>query len=458
MRVTGLQVANLDRYSAALVLPLNQMLSNGLSAMRTRTEFTGDPTPPSHSWRLRANLSSVGGLETQSRERPFQSAPTWHVRSRSHQALIEAEVETHHRQLWDHAPIGLLVVDAVGTILSSNEQAREMLITPRSRPAAVALANCINNEDVVRLNQYIADVFRGEAVSSIDVQLLPSGEMQGARYVRLTAISVASLAAAFTLADITELKGVHLELEQMEERLRQLQRLELLHAMSAGIAHDFKNIMHVIESYAAILNGQTGANTQSNPVAQQIMTAASRGTMLANRWLAFGRHGEIQKQRVDVGQFVVERMECIEHSLSASIRIEKHCAAPIECELDPCLFEQVLFNLCLNARDAMPRGGVLKIGVERVEFDSQESSQGLLPAGVYAKITVADNGTGMSPEILDRIFEPFFSTKESYAGTGLGLALVRGIISEHQGAIEVWSQIDIGSTFTVYLPAIFGVR
>lgn len=421
--------------------------------MHRRAGLTGDTTPLTQPWRLQANQSSVGSLETRVHQRPFQAVPTWHVRAHGQQALIDAEVETHHRQLWNHAPIGFVVVDALGAILSSNEQAREMLIPTRSRSASVTLATCVRGEDVPSLNQFIATIFRGESVPPIDVQLSTVGEAKAPRHVRLAAISVASLAAALTLSDITELKGLNLELQQTEERMGQLQRLELLHAMSAGIAHDFKNIMHVIESYAAILNGQTQPGGQNNPIARQIMTAASRGTMLANRWLAFGRHGELQKQQVDVGQFVAERMDGIEHSLGTSIRIETYWSTQVTCELDPCLIEQVLFNLCLNARDAMPDGGVLRVGVERTAFESLESSQGLLPTGVYAKITVEDKGTGMSPDILDHIFEPFFSTKASYAGTGLGLALVRGIISEHQGAIEVWSEVGVGSTFTVYLPA-----
>ena len=421
--------------------------------MHKRAEYAGEATPPPQPWQLTANSTSFGPAGIISHERPNDSVHSWHVRSRNNQALIDAELITHHRQLWDHAPIGFVVVDGFGAILSSNERAREMLIPTRSRSASVTLATCVRKEDIDQVNRFLVAVFNGEAVSSMEVQLPTLGDEVVGRYVRLTAVSVATLAASFTLTDVTELKSLQVELQQSDERLSQLQRLELLHAMSAGIAHDFKNIMHVIESYAAILNGQTQRGAHTNPIAQQIMTAASRGTMLANRWLAFGRHGEIQKQSVEVSRFVDERMECIAPSLSESITVEKHFSTQAECELDPCLMEQVLFNLCLNARDAMPDGGVLRVGVDRVDFDSQESSQGLLPAGVYVKITVTDNGTGMSPEILERIFEPFFSTKASYAGTGLGLALVRGIISEHQGAIEVWSEVNVGSTFTVYLPA-----
>ena len=396
--------------------------------------------------RLRAWSVSDGGL------------PPWHVRSRSGQALIKAELDAHHRQLWDQSPVGFVVVDAHGAILSSNERARELLIPTRSRSASTTLATCICEKDVKLFNSYLADVFQGAAAKSIDVQLETVMETNP-RFVRVSALSVASLTAALTLFDVTELKQMELEKQRTEECVRQMQRLELMHTMSAGIAHDFKNIVQVIESYAAILSGQAQAANQSATIAAEIMSAAARGALLADRWLAFSRHGESVKQTVDISRFIEERLATVIHALPRSVRLESDCCAErIDCEIDPCLIEQVLINLCLNARDAMPRGGQVEVSVARAEFDSQASSHDLLPAGTYAKITVADNGMGIATEHLDRIFEPFFTTKASGAGTGLGLALVRGIISEHQGAIEVWSEEHVGSAFTVYLPALLDSR
>ncbi len=147
-------------------------------------------------------------------------------------------------------------------------------------------------------------------------------------------------------------------------------------------------------------------------------------------------------------------MATIGRELPKTIQVQTRCdSESLTCRLDPCLIEQVLFNLCLNARDAMPAGGTIQVNVQRVSFDSQASSHDLLPAGDYAKISIADDGTGISAEIIERIFEPFFTTKATTVGTGLGLALVRGIVSEHEGAIEVSSEVGIGSVFTVYLPS-----
>jgi signal transduction histidine kinase len=424
--------------------------------MDKRTWHAGEATPVSAWARARYEHSGpVAGSRQDAVEPPMSSqVPTWHMPPRSLQALTHAEVEAHHRQLWENAPVGLLTVDRTGSILSSNLRTRELLNPTRSRSSSVGLATYLLPADAQTFIEFLDRVFAGTAVVPIDVQLQAPTDYES-RHLRINAVSVASQTAALTITDITELTVMIAQQQKTEEQLRQLQRLELMHAMSAGIAHDFKNIVHVIESYAAILEGQSVGSTNASLIAREIMCAASRGAMLANRWLAFGRQGGLQKERLDVVQFVVERTKTIKHVVPPTIQVETTCALdPIYCELDSCLMDQVLLNLCLNARDAMPQGGLLRVSIESVEFQSQASSGDLLPPGMYAKLSVEDNGQGMEPENLEHIFEPFFTTKESVAGTGLGLALVRGIVSDHQGAIEVWSEVGVGSVFAVYLPVV----
>lgn len=244
-----------------------------------------------------------------------------------------------------------------------------------------------------------------------------------------------------------------MNLELLEQRIEQLQRLELVHMMSAGIAHDFKNIMQVIESYAELLQCSSTPGDPNHAIALEIMAAAARGTMLTNRWLAYSRHGELQKQKVDFAAFVSQCIDKITRDLPKSIEVKvAFCPQTIWCELDPCLVEQALFNLCLNARDAMPRAGVLSVRVERVMINRSTRSDLNLPSGAYGKVIIEDNGTGIPTDLMEQIFEPFFTTKDAAAGTGLGLALVRSIAAEHQGVVEVQSQVGLGSLFAICLP------
>lgn len=238
------------------------------------------------------------------------------------------------------------------------------------------------------------------------------------------------------------------------ERMDQFERLELVHTMSAGIAHDFKNIMQVIESYAAVLQAETKPGASAYEIAQEILSAAARGSMLTNRWLAYSRYGMLKKQNVNFVEFVGRCMEQVGRELPKFIHVDmRTCREELYCELDACLMEQAFFNICLNARDAMPRGGGLHIDVERVEVAHQSPIVKLVPPGVYGKLSIADEGAGIAADLLARIFDPFFSTKADSDGTGLGLALVRSIVAEHQGAIEVHSGVGVGSKFTIYVPA-----
>lgn len=451
----GLHVACVARYPPALVQAPRQVVINGLSSMPKLTPFAGDVAAHNQSSRLQAIPGGAGriGADLTRNLAPTEFAiPVWHVRSRSSQALLKVELDEHYRQLWKLVSIGLLVVDNTSSIVSSNAFARQLLKPSDTSAEAVVLSACVRREDAAKLHQFLIDIFEGQAPPAIDVQLA-ADDVNKHRHVRLEMVSVATLTAALTVVDISERKELEEGKLQAEVKLEQLQRLELVHTLSAGIAHDFKNIVQVIDSYATVLNAQTKLGEQANTIAQEIKAAAERGAVLANRWLAYGRHGELQRQMVDLGQFIGRSMETIGRDLPKSIRVETRCAVErLDCNLDPCLIEQVLFNLCFNARDAMPEGGTIEVSVERVSFDSQASSHDLLPAGDYAKISIADNGTGIPVEVLARIFEPFFTTKESCAGTGLGLALVKGIVSEHQGAIEVWSEVGLGSVFMVYLP------
>lgn len=383
---------------------------------------------------------------------PRLSIPSWHLRSRTNQALISAEVQEHCCQLWNTTLLGFMVVDVSGSIICLNENAQKLCAAKPGR--SVLLATCINPDDVAPFHEFLSNVFQVGTGHHINLRV--AQPMNGTdRFVRISAVSVGTLTAALILEDITQNKRQEADKHQTEEQLRQFERLGLVHAMSAGIAHDFKNVVQVIESYAAILSGQALESTTSQTLAKEIMSAASRGALLANRWLAFCRDGQLLKCPVAMGPFVNECLASIERTLLQSLQIEKDLPDDgLRCELDPCLIEQVLINLFLNARDAMTSHGILRVSVSPIHLSSRDCSEHNLATGAYARISITDNGRGIAADAIERVFEPFFTTKGTCAGTGLGLTLAWRIVQEHGGTIEVSSQVGVGSSFTIYLPAL----
>ena len=247
------------------------------------------------------------------------------------------------------------------------------------------------------------------------------------------------------VADVTEQKSI-------EAQLRQAQKLDAVGQLAGGVAHDFNNLLTVIDGYAVLLLADAG-ETASRDLTM-IRDAAARAGALTRQLLAFSRTQAARPCALDVVGLVAN----VEGMLRRLIREDIHLvvtapAAPAPVFVDPGQLEQVLLNLAVNARDAMPSGGTLTISTGRVELGSEAANRLGAQPGPYIMITVADTGCGMSAEVSVRAFEPFFTTKEQGKGSGLGLSTVYGIVSQAGGHIQVWSKPGAGSTFSVYLPA-----
>ncbi|MCC6508217.1 MAG: hypothetical protein IT423_03865, partial [Pirellulaceae bacterium] len=326
-----------------------------------------------------------------------------------------------------------------------------------------------------RFLDFLQDLFQGNDRSKLELQLcpgldshtLPEGAISQSDgmttlraasplvcdWLRIEVLCVSGATATLSLTDITELKQLEQDKQAALGELRQLQRCELVHEMSAGVAHDFNNILQVIEAYGGMLNFELTAAGVSNKSALEILSATQRGSMLAKRLLAFSRKAALRMEACELKTLVENCLEVVEHAFSSKVLITSRLAMnDALCQADPILIEQAIINLCLNARDAMPDGGELRIELTSVFLPALTIGGMKLAAGRYAELTVADSGIGIPAEVCERIFEPFFTTKEAGSGTGLGLALVRGILLEHSGAIEVESHVGLGSIFKVYLP------
>jgi len=245
--------------------------------------------------------------------------------------------------------------------------------------------------------------------------------------------------------------------KQLEEQLRQSQKMEAIGRLAGGVAHDFNNVLAVIRGNAElVLMDATQFSTEARECLKQITAASERAANLTRQLLAFGRKQTMRFAPLNLNDVIEDLTKMLNRIIGEDIRLQ--CAFDPRLpfvQADAGMMEQVLMNLTINARDAMPRGGHLRIATERVCLDEGYThSHSEARAGDFVCLVVSDTGGGIPPEHLPRIFEPFFTTKEAGKGTGLGLATVYGIVKQHKGWLEVFSQLDAGTTFKIFLPVV----
>lgn len=241
---------------------------------------------------------------------------------------------------------------------------------------------------------------------------------------------------------------------QLESQLRQRQKMEAIGTLAGGVAHDFNNILAVIQMQAGLLKSSGGLAAEQSGIVDDIGIAVERGAALTRQLLLFGRRESFQPGDLDLSNSITTTIKMLRRMLGETIEVQLNLAAqPLLIHADAGMMDQVLMNLAVNARDAMLNGGQLVIETSGVELDEFAIAQSALARpGSFACLSISDNGSGIPPEVLPRIFEPFFTTKDAGKGTGLGLATVFGIVQQHQGWINVYSEVGQGTTFRIYLP------
>ena len=256
--------------------------------------------------------------------------------------------------------------------------------------------------------------------------------------------------------DVTLQKQAQLDKERLEAQLRQSQKMEAIGTLAGGIAHDFNNILGAILGYGELAHQQASAGSTLRRYLDNVMHAAGRAKALVDGILSFSRSGLGERIPVNIQSIVEETLELLEASLPKGIRLEKRLEASDAAVIgDATRLHQVAMNLCTNAMQAMARsGGTLSVVLEVIELtEARAISRGTLAPGVYVRLGVADTGKGIPPEVLHRIFDPFFTTKGVGEGTGLGLSLVHGIVTDVGGSIDVLSEVGKGTRFEIWLPA-----
>ncbi len=242
---------------------------------------------------------------------------------------------------------------------------------------------------------------------------------------------------------------------RMEAQLRQSQKMEAIGTLAGGIAHDFNNILTIITGYTQLALQKTG-DTDLRKDLKQVMSASLRAMDLVKQILAFSRQAEQDRRPLDVRHVAKDALKLLRASFPSTIEMKQDITAEqAMVDADPVQIHQLIMNLCLNANQAMGEGGgLLGVALDNVELRRGESEAGNLPSGRYVRLTVSDTGPGIEPELQERIFEPYFTTKGvgEGSGRGLGLAIVHGIAKSHGGAVNVYSEVGRGATFVVFLP------
>ncbi|RME50403.1 MAG: GAF domain-containing protein, partial [Caldilineae bacterium] len=432
--------------------------------MRTHPLYAGSPNHP--LWRgaiaglpLKIGERVVGVMNiSYPAPRHWSPAEVRVLQLMADQAAIAIEnarlyqtVQSQARQLenvLNAAPNGILLLDADHRILLANSAAQSFLpLLSAGRPG----------EPLTRLGNYpLPDVLETTRhggwleISPDEAAFVPRTFEIAARPIAGDAEAKEVEGWVLVIQDVTDKRAV-------QKQIRQQERLAAVGQLAAGIAHDFNNILTSIIGYASLLQVRPDMPSESQPKLQNIIQQGQRAAALVRQILDFARQSVPRKQTLNMAAFLRESLALLERTIPESIHITLEVEAGAENSLltaDPAQLQQVLTNLAVNARDAMPGGGTLHFRLAPLTLRPADVPPlPEMPPGHWLALAITDSGEGISPEVLPRIFEPFFTTKDVGQGTGLGLSQVYGIVKQHDGYITVASQPGEGTTFTLYLPA-----
>lgn len=359
-------------------------------------------------------------------------------------------------RIMETSPCGIIVTDCEGKITFANHRASEVLklsldilqwsnvlnwrvadLGGNAIPGEMSLLKnvLVSGEPVMGVHHVIEFPDGQRAVLSINATPLfdPKGRIDG---------------MIVALEDVTQRLA-------LETQLRQSQKMDSLGQLAAGVAHDINNILTIIQGHAGLLLSAAPPNSDSAKSASQIAAASERAAGFIRHLLAFSRKQIYRTKILDLNAVLHNLESLLPRMLGVHIALETRCSPQLpHIAADTAMIEQVVMNLAINSRDAMPKGGRLLIETSAVHLNmasARKHPDGR--AGLFVCLTIADDGCGMEPAVIERIFEPFFTTKEMGKGTGLGLATVYAVVKQHNGWIEVQSEVGVGTTFRIFLPA-----
>ena len=375
------------------------------------------------------------------------------------QVLNELHTEKQRFQtLSENAPFGMVMIDKDGSFRYINPQFRELFGYD---------SNDVPNGKTWFRKAYPDTSYRHDVISTWinDLESSNTGEKRSRTFtvtckdgrekiINFIPVQLGTGENLIACEDITERKRAEQEKATLQEELRQSQKMEAIGSLAGGIAHDFNNLLTVISGNCqlSLLELREGDPMRGN--IEEIKAATDRATSLTRQLLAFSRRQVLNMKVLDLNTIIKDLEKMLRRVIGEDIELATCLADDLgTVKTDPGWIEQVIMNLAVNARDAMPSGGKLTIETTNVELDeSYAHSHMAAKPGRYVKLCVSDTGIGMTPEVREHIFEPFFTTKEKGKGTGLGLSTVYGIVKQSGGNICVYSEPGLGTTFKIYLP------
>ena len=375
------------------------------------------------------------------------------------------EARDRYAELYDFAPVGYVTLDDKGVIREANLMAGTILDSQRAGLVGKRLTDFILPSDQDAYHQHRRHTVASAIPSHSEIRLAAHADGSAERFVELQSISLRDAAGTArgcrtALLDITDRKCAEAEREQLEETLLQAQKMEAIGQLAGGVAHDFNNLLMAVLGNVAFASEALAEHVpKHDPVWEQLRAidrAGRRGAELTQQLLAFGRKQVVKPEIFSPAVQLSGLEKMIRRLIREDVDIRVDCAPDIwSIMAAPAQFEQVLVNLVLNARDALPRGGQIRVSASNAEVGVQDAKgRANASPGSHILLTVSDNGVGMDAATLRRIFEPFFTTRPFGEGSGMGLASVHGIVFQTRGHIVVESEPGRGTSFRIYWPAV----
>ncbi len=370
------------------------------------------------------------------------------------EAMIKSE--ENFRTLVESSFDGILINDAAGNYLYANKRAAEISGYSRSELLKLNVRDLTPSEDKNKIMKRVKRrVEKNHTPGYFECVLVrKDGKEIPIELTTAATIWKNKPAEIVSVRDVTERKQAEKEKALLQSQLQQAQKMETIGNLAGGIAHDFNNLLTVIQGNAQLARMKYKDNRDLDIYLEQIQNSSERAAKLTRQLLTFSRKQPINLSILNVNQVIESMLKMLQRLIGEDIVIDMNLSPePPNIEGDEGNIEQVIMNLVINARDAMPKGGKILIKTENVELHENECI-GIIGSypGEFVRLTVQDTGTGIDEEILSKIFEPFFTTKDKETGTGLGLSVVYGIVKQHGGFIQVESKLQEGTTFKIYFP------
>jgi PAS domain S-box-containing protein len=371
------------------------------------------------------------------------------------QATVEALRGTSQtlQTLVDASPLAIFTLDTDGRVRSWNHAAEQMLGWSASDVIGHTLP-FLPAEEMETFRNTLGRVLAGESLSGYQVER----RRQDGQPVDLRICAAPMRRPDGTIDRVIALAEDVTERKSLGEQLRQAQKMEAIGQLTGGLAHDFNNILTIVITNAALMASELKSEqAEARVELEELHRAALRGVELVRKLMAFSRRRAVEMKPLDLGQVITDASRDLGRLLPASVQVAVQVESGVQLTIngDVGAIEQILFNLATNARDAMPEGGTLRLSTYRAWLDEEHRrTRGWGNVGNYIVLTVSDTGCGMSAGVRARAFEPFFTTKEIGKGTGLGMAMVYGLVTQHRGYADIHSEEGRGTMVRLFFPAV----